>query len=117
MAHQGDPVRITVQLDGMEEGIDAWSAGEQWNGFECPMFELEQVKQLQSELQDDPAGPQVNLTFTRDDIVECWIDYSSMGEEPEWVPLARLVTAEGVKEVFPIGAGSWAWWKSNDPLE
>lgn len=115
MAKQSEPVRISVQLDGMEEGIDAWSRGEQWNGFECPMFELEQVMQLQNELQDDPAGPQIKLTVTHDDVVECWIDYSSMGEEPERIYSARLETVEGVKEVYPVGAGSWSWWKSNDP--
>jgi hypothetical protein len=88
---------ITVTLDGENE-YSGFSAGNTWNGFECPLFE----KSVAEEILED------GLVLA----LGGWMYNGKLDafytEDEEFIGEPHYIDGE-VKQLYPIGAFSWVW--------
>lgn len=86
-------------LDGFEEPIKGWTFGEDWNGFECPYFEEDQAIEISKLVNGKYDKKDQSFTFP---------------DESDDIYRAELIlTPDGVKKVWPIGAYNWTWTKGD----
>jgi hypothetical protein len=89
------------------DGIEAWTFGDLWNGWQTPYFEKDKADQIVKDLRDEyPAE------FKDNGKTKSYI-FTIEGETDIFVA-QTIQTTEGEKEVYPIGAYSWVWKKAEE---
>lgn len=88
------------------DGVKGWTRGENWNGWECPRFELAEAMKVAAENDgqdgmfliryDEPSDTFIVMDENNEDMVDTY-----KGEP--------LETPEGIKTVYAIGAWAWTW--------
>lgn len=80
--------------------VFAYTAGERWNGWQMPRFELVEALRLLEHL------PNLSYDSARDVFVASATDED--GEDEVFAPTTLALSA-GPVTVYPIGAGCWTW--------
>ncbi|MEN9675160.1 MAG: hypothetical protein RIS76_1056 [Verrucomicrobiota bacterium] len=93
--------RAQFGMDGVHGRFHGWTAGESWNGWAKPMFELQEARRVIS------AMPELKGQYDASD--DRCITLSQDGEEEAWN--AELIQPDGggTVKVYPVGAGCWCW--------
>ena len=95
----------------LEEGVEGYHTGENWNGWACPYFTKEQGEQIMAAFNKIPdySGEAAPFPARYDEARDAFITYSGYDEQPEDVwkgePFDQL---DGLR-LYPIGTGSWTW--------
>jgi hypothetical protein len=84
------------------ETFDGYTRDEDWNGFACPYFSLEQGRRVVDAWQR--KGWKARYDVEADSFI---FEMQAGGGEPDYETYAGS-EVEGVK-VYPIGAFSWIW--------
>lgn len=92
-------------FDGYFHGV---TTGQQWNGFACPLFSLEEGKRLAAINNDDPLCGRLEYDPKSDSFLH-W-DYGNEDQGPQGFP----VTVIDGQKYYPIGAFSWTWYDMAD---
>lgn len=95
--------------------FEGWTAGQRWNGWECPFFEFETAIRMVdawNKVAFDNEEYQARYDDERDEF--CFSD----GGLEEWDCFgAQTIEAEDrAIKVYPIGAFSWIWSDTEVPL-
>ena len=83
-----------------ETVFEGHTQGEDWNGFACPYFTIEQAHRVVSAW--DEAGKNAAYNETVDAFIFEPLDNT------EEVEVFAAVEVEGQK-FYPVGAGNWIW--------
>lgn len=83
--------------------FEAWSDGEEWNGWAAPFFERAEADRVLSEIR--ATGGQGNFDAAQD--VFNFFDRAT--EEWQESPSEVIGTPSGSRTVYGIGAGDWIW--------
>lgn len=103
-------------MDFLGKNYPGWTTGDLWNGWATPYFEKkaataifkESVKAYK-EMGEAYKGPKEEFKWSYDEKKDVFTFQGPHDEEPEPVKGGEIVTTEGVKNVYGIGAYSWTW--------
>ncbi|MNU41415.1 hypothetical protein D3C71_301440 [compost metagenome] len=129
-------------FDEWETTIPAWTNGDRWNGWGCPHFERDVIKQaiddgligdgnfvdailfddgaltLQANTGTLPAGHDwsevVALLKAGEEIYDHEV-VPGVKIQAEFFPTATIVVGGREIETYPLGAGSWCWNQYSEP--
>lgn len=92
--------------------LDGFTAGETWNGWECPYFTFQQARKVVDAFNASQRvnGDSVEARYDATQDAFCFF-FESAGESDDF----SAVEIEG-KKYYPIGAYAWIW-ESTDRLE
>ena len=91
-------------LEGLDDmSFEAWSDGSLWNGFEKPLFELEDACSVLTALGIDCSHNPSKA------VLSVFMDQGEGLEEVSWSAERIEVADGGFVEVFGVGTGSWMW--------
>ena len=103
-------VKGTFSLDGIEGTFKGWTSERTWNGWEMPLFELDEALKIVEAFVEEgyyavyDESENVIYINTSDDTADV--------ELMEVCDCVFRVDDDGnALELFDIGAGSWTWWK------
>jgi len=96
-------IKANFILDAYIEDIfEGYTKGEEWNGFECPLFTLDSAQHIvevvgrdQTALYDEAAD---EFIFAEEDCEDGPDRYGA-------------VEVEGIGKLYPIGSRVWIWGK------
>ncbi len=89
-------------IDTNEKIYEGYTDGTLWNGWECPWFTKEVTEEMMRDLNKE--GVKTEYDEERDSYIVHQID-----DEPDVYDGADVVTEEGIKHLYPIGAWCWIW--------
>lgn len=90
-------------IDTNEKTYEGYTDGTLWNGWECPWFTKEVAEEMMKDLNKE--GVRTEYDEERDSyIVEV-----EQCDEPDVFDGADVVTEDGIKHLYPIGAWCWIW--------
>lgn len=90
--------------------FEGWSDGTLWNGWDKPVFELDEAKKILEVFLDTQreTGQQVEAWYDEKDDRFCFI--LPHNPEPECFQAEVIKLDNGQKlKVYPIGTGAWIW--------
>jgi hypothetical protein len=91
-------------LEGLDDqSFEGWSDGSLWNGFEKPLFELDDACLVLEALGVDCSHDPSRL------LLRAFIDQGEGLEEVSWAAEKIEAADGGFVEVFGVGAGAWMW--------
>lgn len=99
---EDDPYRaVKVEIDGCGRTYWAYSNGKRWNGWACPYFEMDQVREMAQEMHG---------SFTYHEEIDTWAVALEEGDDDVYIFSSEIIEVDGQPvKVFGIGAGSWCW--------
>lgn len=97
-------------LDDIVDKVTGYTAGASWNGWECPYFEKEQVDLILAAeyIRGEWRGEEVWIEYYDPEGME---EYSEDDDEAyEVYRPVYILTKDGIKKTWSIGAWSWCWY-------
>jgi len=93
-----------------DTSYQGYTAGQTWNGFACPYFELQVAQEVaQAYVEMHAEGPGRPRKVEYDPENDCFRFYEPAYDD--WEEVSALIVGE--KKLYPIGAFSWAWHEVN----
>jgi hypothetical protein len=89
-------------IDTNEKTYEGYTDGTLWNGWECPWFTKEVAEEMMGDLNKEGVRTEYNQE-TDSYIIEVEFD------EPDVFEGSDVVTEDGIKHLYPIGAWCWIW--------
>ena len=97
-------MRKTVfTIDVSEQYYEGYTDNRHWNGWECPWFTKEVADVIMSDLNKD--GIRTMYDVTKDTYI---ID-DQYNDTVDTYKGCDVETLNGIKHLYPIGAGCWIW--------
>jgi hypothetical protein len=90
------------EIDGSDVHFAGYTFGDKWNGFDCPFFEKAAADSIVSTLELD-----VDATLVYDPAADAYIE--TCEEDSTSYEAQVIVTSNGPRKVYPIGAWAWTW--------
>lgn len=100
--------RFSMDFMG-EKSAEGWTTGELWNGWATPFFEKGDAEAVLRELAGTYAEMGETYRWGYDPEGDAFSSQSPHDEEPERTEGEWIMTPEGRKRVYGIGAYSWTW--------
>ncbi len=90
---------------------EGYTSGEKWNGFDCPLFELEESLKIMKDFNDLNEELELNIKLVYDPDQDHFTEEDENYDEDEYVVYEPLLinTPDGTKKLYPIGTGYWTW--------
>lgn len=114
--------RIAVRTQfalGDETLFDGYTLGEEWNGFACPYFTLQQAETLMryqnAQSQSEFGTDAMFYDATRDAYAVRFPD--DPARPADYYVGEDLDTADGRLHVYPIGHSAWIWYEDEASRE
>jgi len=87
--------------------FEGWTAGQRWNGWECPYFEFDTAIQMVDAWNNTAFEEEYRARYDEERDEFCFSD----GGLEEWDCFkAQTIEAEGrTIKVYPIGVFYWTW--------
>lgn len=89
--------------------LEGWTTGELWNGWATPYFEKNEAVEIMKESKKLHQEVHQKFKWSYDAKKDFFKYQSENDEEPEKVSGMQIMTPEGLKTVYGIGAYSWTW--------
>lgn len=89
---------------------EGYTDGRRWNGWECPWFTREVAEQIMKDLNSDDVKTEY------DEKADTYIVHWCEGTDDVFDG-ADMNTEDGIKHLYPIGAGCWIWDEAQDDKE
>lgn len=91
---------ITVVLEDWLGPLQAYTDGQDWNGWECPWFEFQEAMKI-------AENPRSNVTYDADRDVFLFDD--GQEDQPTEYEAQHRETVDGTRKLYPLGASQWIW--------
>lgn len=97
--------------EGTSLTFEGYTNGEKWNGFDCPLFELDESLKIMEDFNDLNEELELDIKLVYNSEQDYFVEEDENYDEDEPIIYEPLLikTSEGTKKVYPIGAGYWTW--------
>lgn len=97
--------RTIFTIDGVAQAYIGYTDGDDWNGFETPYFEVAEALDIMAKYNQLGIDEQMQYDEDRD---EFFVYEEALEEFTIWKG-KNLVTEDGIKHLYGIGAYYWMW--------
>ena len=88
-----------------------YTKGNLWNGFDCPLFEVEECEKIVElfNSENEEFGTEVKLVY--DSTKDCYVEIDPNIDEEDYISyeFTSIDTKDGIKRVCSLGSFNWCW--------